>query len=318
MNSGSPAAPPRAAALRRRPARSCQPPAGGGRYGHANGRHPRAPAALPPRQAPGHRRHLTTSSSQRGSGALGRQQSTVVLGLIRARVCLFLTRTPTSSAQASLTGSLLGRLSPDWGGKLGRQLYPARGAFRGGLGKCPLAPGTPEICIYSSASRDDPVVRAPGPHCDGPTPELHRPPGCCRRRSPAPRRSVLLTRGGREERAVSRSLAVRCNLKLVTASLGISVSWKPGLWAARFSMSSAGSTPRRERAKRRRSPPTPEPLAASGAAGGSPAPARAPPLPQLGGAFPLLRRPLPPAAQLFLSRQHQKPPSTRTHSHTPM
>lgn len=266
---------------------------------------PRARAA-PARPCPPLRpRHRAPAATLGATGGLaepgGSGSSAVALGSVRACVCSHTKRSP---ARASPTRSLLGELCPKWGGKLGRSLHPAPGAFRQGPGERPPAPGTPEIGIYSAASRDDPAVGAPPRRPDPRTPPAGLP--LLPAEGPAPRRSVTDSRR-QEERRAAPSLAERCNLKLATASLGLSVSWKPGLWAARFSMSSAGSAPPGGR-ERGGDPPSPEPR-----------PPRGPPAallpPQPGSAFPLLRNPLPPAAQLF---QHQKPPSIRTHSHTPM
>lgn len=255
------------------------------------------PPLRPRHRAPAARLGATGGLAEPGSSG----SSAVALGSVRACVC---SHTKPSPARASPTRSLLGELCPKWGGKLGRSLHPAPGVFRHGPGERPPAPGTPEIGIYSAASRDDPAVGAPPRRPDPRTPPAGLP--LLPAEGPAPRRSVTDSRR-QEERRAAPSLAERCNLKLATTSLGLSVSWKPGLWAARFSMSSAGSappqggsgeatpsvrSPGRLRGRRRlscpHSPGVPSPCSAT----------RSHPLPQL--------------------FQHQKPPSIRTHSHTPM
>lgn len=145
---------------------------------------------------------------------------------------------------------------------------------------------TRDTAIYSAASRDDPV-------CQG----FKAPP-----RRPGPPTPTASTPGGREERAVPRPLAVRCNLKPATVPSGISVPWKPGLRV----FHELSAAPRKEGAGSRTPPPAPRCLRGRERLF----------CPRADTAASTARGSLPPAAQLFLSRQHQNPLSFLTHTHT--
>lgn len=124
--------------------------------------------------------------------------------------CLVPTRTPLSSAHASLTCSPPGRLSPAGAAHAaGSCTRHGAGACRDGPGGGPLAPGTQKFVFIYSAASDEQAVRSSEPH----RARARRPAAAEGR----PRSSPLgaCNSWSREVRAASRCLAVRCKPQTV-------------------------------------------------------------------------------------------------------